>query len=81
MFEDDETAKIYLVRAPDEAIAREQPKRDDAWFANGGKSPWLDPELTRCMEIDEIIPPPRGPGMKDRKTDQEYTGLVWSFTK
>lgn len=79
LFEDDEVAKLYIVRAPDEAIAREQPKREDNWFLNGGKSPWRDPELTSCLELDEIVLPPRFEGATQSKTPEEYTGLVWSF--
>lgn len=73
MFDDADTMRVYIVRAPDEAIAREQPKRDDSWFANGGKSPWQNSELTKCLELCETeIPPAKG-------SPEAYTGIVCSL--
>lgn len=70
----------YIIRAPSEDIAREQPKRDDSWFTNGGKSPWKDASLVKCFEIAEINTPIYS-ASGQALSPEEATGILYAVPK
>lgn len=73
-------ASACIVRAPSEDIAREQPKRDDSWFTNGGKSPWKDASLVKCFEIAEINTPIYS-ASGQALSPEEATGILYAVPK